>query len=83
MSIFIRVPVGIAIMIVGFLMVWKTETVLEWFGRVDWAEDKFGPGGSRFFWKLVGVLIIFIGIFVATNIISDILTSFAGIFVRT
>ena len=50
MSPLIRIPLGIAIMFVGFLMVKKTEVFLSWFGQVPFAEDKFGPGGSRLFY---------------------------------
>lgn len=80
MSPLFRIPLGIVVAIVGFLMILKTATVMEWFGRVDWAEDKFGPGGSYTFWKLIGVIIVFVGIFISTNLISDILTDFASIF---
>jgi len=66
-------------MVVGFLMVKKTDVVLSWFGRVPFAEDKFGQGGSRFFYKLLGIAITFIGIFVATNVISGILEDLAGL----
>ena len=66
-------------MVVGFLMVKKTDVVLSWFGRIPFAEDKFGQGGSRFFYKLLGVIIVFIGIFISTNIISDILSDLACI----
>ncbi len=77
MSPLFRIPLGIIVMCVGFWMVLKTETVLSWFGEVPFAEEKFGQGGSRFFYKLLGVLITFIGIFIATNVISDILESTA------
>lgn len=83
MSPFLRIPLGIIVMVIGFWMVLKTETVLSWFGSVPFAEDKFGPGGSRFFYKLLGILIVFIGIFIATNIISDMLESTAKVLTNT
>ncbi len=81
MSVLLRVPLGLFVMCIGFLIVWKTETVYTWFGSIPFAEDKFGPGGSRFFYKLIGAGVVFIGIFIVTNIISDILEGFAGIFI--
>ncbi len=75
---FFRIPLGVIVMVVGFLMVQKTDVVLSWFGEIPFAENKFGPGGSRFFYKLLGILVAFIGIFIATNVISDILESLAG-----
>lgn len=83
MSPFVRIPLGLAIMVVGFLMVKKTDVVLSWFGQVPFAEDKFGPGGSRFFYKLLGIAVTFIGIFVATNVISGILESIAAFLTHT
>lgn len=82
MTALIRVPLGVAIMVVGFLAVWRTEKVLVWVGQIDWAEQKFGSGGTRFFVKLLGVGVAFLGIFVATDIISDILGSLAAVFIR-
>lgn len=70
-------------MVIGFLMVKKTEVVLSWFGQVPFAEQKFGPGGSRFFYKLLGIAVTFIGIFVATNVISGILEDLAGLLTHT
>lgn len=81
MTPFFRILLGLAIMIVGFLFVLKTRTLMDWFGRVEWAERKLGAGGSWTFYKLLGVGIAFLGVFIATNIISDILTSFASLFV--
>jgi len=66
-------------MVIGFYMVAKTGKFIEWFGSIPFAEDKFGQGGSYFFYKLLGTLIVFIGIFIATNIISDILGDLACI----
>lgn len=79
MSPFLRILLGIIVMVIGFYMVKKTEVFLEWFGSIPFAEDKFGPGGTRFFYKLLGVAITFLGIFIATNVISDVLTSIAKI----
>ena len=82
MSIFVRVPLGLVVMAVGFVMVWRTEKFQVWTGYIDWAEQKFGAGGTRFFLKIVGVLVAFFGIFIVTDIASDLLTSFASVFVR-
>jgi hypothetical protein len=79
MSPLIRIPLGLLIMVIGFLIVKKTTVVMSWFGRIPFAEDKFGTGGSYFFYKLLGTLIVFIGIFVATNVISGILEDLAGL----
>ncbi len=82
MPAWIRILLGLGVMLVGMHVVFKTRLYLSWFGRLPFAERKFGPGGTITFYKLLGVLIAFIGIFIITNIISDILGAFASIFVR-
>ena len=69
-------------MFVGFLIVKKTTVILEWFGRNEFAESKFGPGGSRFFYKLVGVGAAVIGMAIATNLITDWLEGLACLLSR-
>lgn len=82
MSPFWRIILGIIVMVLGIVMVFKSETLLEWFGENDWAEEKLGAGQSRFFYKLLGLLVAFFGIFIMTNIISDIFGGFAQLFIR-
>lgn len=82
MSIFARVPLGLVVMVIGFLLVWRTEKFQVWTGQIDWAEQKFGNGGTRFFLKLLGVGIAFFGIFIVTDIASDLFSAFASVFAR-
>ena len=83
MSPFLRIPLGLIIVAAGFFMVWKTKKIIDWFGYNAWAENKMGSGSSWLFYKLLGILIVFIGVFTVTNVISDILTWFAHLFIRT
>lgn len=83
MSPLFRIPLGLAVMVLGFYMVSKAEKFLDWFGPIPFAENKFGPGGSKFFYKLLGIGTVFLGIFIATNVISDILTSLAKFLTNT
>ena len=80
MSPLVRILLGLAVMVVGFLIVWKTGVIYEWFGTVDWAERKLGGGGSRLFYKLLGVGTVFIGIFIAVDLIGSILGGIYGLF---
>jgi len=82
LSVFVRIPLGIAVAAVGFLIVWKSETIFGWTGTIDWAEEKLGTGQSRLFIKLMGLLVSVIGVFIASNIISDILGALASVLVR-
>ncbi|MBI2098850.1 hypothetical protein HYT45_00335 [Candidatus Uhrbacteria bacterium] len=71
-----RIILGIIGIVVGFIIVWKSEWMLRAFGRVPWAEAHLGfEGGSRLFYKLIGVLVIIIGAFAATNLLGGILNA--------
>ncbi len=49
--------------------------MLNNFGRIGFFEDKLATsGGSRFGYKLIGMLAIFIGILIMTGLITGFLT---------
>lgn len=51
--------VGIILIAVGFVIIWKADWLMENMGRIDWAEQHLGSdGGTRAFYKLLGVAII-------------------------
>ena len=81
MDLFWRIILGSIVGIIGFFMIYKTVWFLEWTERIAWAEEKLGAGGTRTFLKILGLIIIFIGMFIITDLSGDILTSFAKIFV--
>lgn len=68
MNIFLRIVIGLIVAAIGCYMVLRTETILGFFGTVDWAEQKLGGGGTRLFYKLLGIVIVFVGFMVATNL---------------
>jgi len=82
MSLFWRIILGLIVALVGFLMIYKTRTFQGITGRIAWAEDKLGGGGTYTFLKILGLLVIFLGIFIVSGIIDDILKAFANMFVR-
>lgn len=66
--------IGFAITALGFLIVIKSEWMLNNFGRIGWFDQHLGlNGGSRLGYKLVGMAIIFIGFLVFTNMIGGFL----------
>ena len=74
-----RILLGIFLVAVGSVMVIKSEALYNFFGPVQWAENKLGSdGGSRLFYKLIGMAIIFLGFIVATGIWFDILNGLAS-----
>ncbi len=66
-------PLGI---VLGFLIVSKSEWLLENFGRVDFAEKYLGlQGGTRLFYKLLGILIMVIAFLYLTGFLGEIVLS--------
>ncbi len=74
--------VGILIVIAGFLLMWKTEAVYRFTGRVAFAEKYFGTeGGTRLFYKLLGAFTIFIGFLVLTGFFKGFLRGTVGLLI--
>ena len=66
--------IGLIIIAIGALIVIKSEALLSSFGRIAFFEKYLGTsGGSRLGYKLVGMLIVFIGILVAVDLIGGFL----------
>lgn len=81
-----RFLIGMLIIAVGFLLVWKTPWFLSVFGRVPWAEENLttsfgaGFGGSWMWYKLLGLLTIAAAILYMTGTLQSILVSILGPF---
>ncbi len=69
-----NILIGTIILGVGILIVIKAEAMLSAFGRIGFFERYLGTeGGSRLGYKIVGLLAIFIGFLVMTNMIGGFL----------
>lgn len=68
--------------IIGAIMVIKTEWFLENFGSISWAEEHLGTeGGSRLAYKLMGLTLIIGSLMIMTNVLQAIMLSiFAPMF---
>ncbi len=71
-----RIIIGVLIAAAGVFFVLKTEVILDFFGGVDWAERHLG--GSRLFYKLLGIVFIILGLIVATNMWNALLNATLG-----
>lgn len=69
---------GILAIVVGCLMVIKTQWFLENFGSSDWAEEKLGGGGSRLMYKLLGLVCVILSILAMTGALGEIIVSVFG-----
>lgn len=78
--------IGLILIAVGFVMVWKTTWFLDIFGRVPWAERNLtssfgsGMGGSWMWYKLLGVGTIIVALLYMTGILQNILVRVLGPF---
>ncbi|MFA7662557.1 MAG: hypothetical protein WCX88_01415 [Patescibacteria group bacterium] len=72
-----RILLGLVIMGVGLLISLKSNAFLNFFGPIGWAEKFFSHGSSTGY-KFLGIIVFFIGLFVATNLMNSILMSIFG-----
>jgi len=69
-----RILVGILLLAFGAFMTIKSEGFYNTIGPVAWAERYLGlEGGSRLFYKLLGILISMVGVFMITGLLEGIL----------
>jgi len=67
--------IGMLIAGVGFLIVLKADWFLQNFGSIPFAEKHLSSeGGSRLFYKLIGILFMIIGIMHATALLEPLMT---------
>ncbi|MEY4744197.1 MAG: hypothetical protein RL272_142 [Candidatus Parcubacteria bacterium] len=79
MRLALRIIGGLALVFIGCLFVIKTEWFLQNFGQIAWAEEHLGlDGGSRLFYKLLGIIIVLVGIMMATGMLGPALIGTVG-----
>jgi hypothetical protein len=75
----IKYIAGIIMIAIGVSLVVKTEWYLSFWGRIAWAEEKFGGDGTRTFFKLLGIATIFLAFMIMSG---QIITALDWIFKR-
>jgi len=74
-----RIIIGIVGTIIGSIMVIRSEWLLSFFGRIDWAEIHLGSeGGTRVFYKLLGLIVIIVSLLIMTGMIEGVLLAIFG-----
>jgi len=77
-----HIIIGLIVIGVGFIVVWKPRYFLDFLGNQAWVEKIFAVNDQELAYKIIGIILIFVGALIMTNLIYDILTAFAGLFVR-
>ncbi len=71
-----RYFIGLIMVAFGYLMVSKATFIAENFGAIAWAEKHLGTeGGSRIFYKILGIILILLGFSVITGLLQPMLLS--------
>lgn len=71
--------IGFLAIVLGSLMIIKTEWIIQNFGTSSWAEEHMGTsGGSRLFYKLIGLAIIILSVMGMTGMLGGIILAVFG-----
>jgi len=74
-----RIFIGIILIVIGFLMVWKTNGIVSFTGQSGWAERNLGTmGGTYLMYKFIGIIVIFFGLLAITNLYQGFLQGTVG-----
>jgi len=72
---------GIAVAGIGFIIVWKADWMMNNFGRIPFAEKYLSTeGGTRIFYKLIGLLAMTGGFMHAAGLLEPTVASFVDRF---
>ncbi len=67
--------VGIIVAAIGFVLVWQADWFMRIFGAIPFAEKYLSSeGGTRLFYKLIGILIMIGGIMHATDLLEQLMS---------
>ena len=70
---------GMLGILIGMILVIKTEWFIRNFGTNEWAEQKFGTsGGTRTFYKLLGILFVFVALAGMTGVLGGLILGTLG-----
>lgn len=56
--ILVKIILFIIFTYIGILILMYTEPIVRMVGKMQWAENRLGPGGTYTIWKLIGVFVI-------------------------
>jgi len=74
-----RVLWGFIISAIGILITMKAEWLYQTMGPVPFAESRLGAeGGSRLWYKLIGIVVTIIGFLMITNLLGNIVLAIFG-----
>ena len=78
----VRILIGIAVMVVGFFIVWKPRFFYDFMGHQMWAEKLLGVHEDEAAFKIIGIIVIIVGMLIATDLIYGLLAWFFSPVIR-
>ena len=79
-----KIIIGLVIAAIGIIIVIKSEWFMRNFGEIEFAEKHLGTaGGTRFFYKLIGIFIAAMGFMLATGLMYGFLGWILGPLIKT
>ena len=69
----LAIIIGLLTMVVGFYMVYRPRFFVDFIGHQAWLEKIFQIYDDELAYKILGIIVIFVGAFISTGIIWDIL----------
>ncbi|MFA5134905.1 MAG: hypothetical protein WC505_03930 [Patescibacteria group bacterium] len=76
--------IGIICIGIGFVIVWKADWIMNNVGRIAWADEKLGAeGGTRLFYKLIGIVIIVFSFLYMSGALESMLGAIFGTTIET
>lgn len=73
---FLTIIIGIITVIVGVTMVWRPRFYVDFVGHQEWAEKVFGVHEDETAFKVIGIIVILVGILIMTGIFKSFLMWF-------
>jgi len=69
----VRILIGLIVVGVGFFVVYRPRYFLDFLGNQAWVEKIFSVNDQELAYKIIGIIVIFVGVLIMTNLIYDLL----------
>ena len=69
----VRILIGAAVTFVGFLVVYRPRYFLDFLGNQAWVEKIFSVNDQELAYKIIGIIVIFVGVLIMTDLIYNLL----------
>ena len=69
----LRILIGLVVIGLGFIMVYRPRFFVEFIGHQDWLEKIIQVSDDELAYKIIGIVIMFVGALIMTGLITDVL----------